>query len=115
MKDYPTFQWSRFSPDGRSEQVVVRGDDAAQWAEDIKVAKDVLPKALVKAFPDDEPGKPIAQAKDEGESKAPICKVHNKPMRMGKYPGSWFCATPIGEENGKKIWCKEKPFSPKWE
>ena len=108
--DQPRFQWSKFSPDGRSEQVVVRGDDEVQWAEDIKKAKAILPQV---AFPNDEG--PIATKPEVSQEKAPMCKVHNKPMRMGKYPGSWFCATPVGEENGKKIWCKEKPFTPKWE
>lgn len=115
MKDYPTYQWSRFSPDGRSEQVVVRGDDAMEMEEQIKIARSWLPKELVKAFPDDEPGKPMAQAHDVGEPKAPMCPVHKKAMRKGKFPGSWYCPTNVNpDKNGEPQWCKAKPVLTEW-
>ncbi len=113
--DYPRFQYSEFSPDGSKGQIVVRGDDPVQWAEDIKIALKVFtkvePTKMEKAMEEfiDEPKVDM--------SHAPLCPVHKKPMRQGKYPGTWFCATPIGEdEKGNKIWCKEKPHkSMKWE
>lgn len=39
----------------------------------------------------------------------PNCQIHNKEMRAGKFAGSWFCSTKIGEDNGRPVWCKYKP------
>jgi hypothetical protein len=83
------------SPD-RSEQVVVRSDDEVEWAELIEIAKKQLPKV---GFPNDV-GAPQATV---GQQEPPICKVHNKPFRKGKY--GWFCATKL--EDGS--WCKQHP------
>jgi hypothetical protein len=33
---------------------------------------------------------------------APLCKIHNKPMRSGQF--GWFCAT----KDAQGEWCKEK-------
>jgi len=108
--DQPRFQWSKFSPDGRSEQVVVRGDDEVQWAEDIKKAKAMLPQV---AFPNDEG--PIATKPEVSQAKAPICPEHKKPMRKGKFPGSWYCPTNINpDKNGTPEWCKAKPVLTEW-
>ena len=94
MNGTSKFQWSMFSPN-REEQVVVRSDDPVEWAENIEIAKKVLPKV---AFPND-----TGNTATVGQPEAPTCKAHNKPMRNGKY--GWFCATKL--ENGG--WCKEKP------
>jgi len=108
MTDYARFQWSKFSEDGRSEQVVVRGDDAVQWAEDIKLAKKQLEQ------------KTIAQKMEEfidepDMSKAPMCPIHKKAMRKGKFPGSWYCPTNVNpDRNGEPQWCKAKPDLKSW-
>jgi hypothetical protein len=100
MSDYAKFQWSMFSPDGRSEQVVVRSDDAVEWAENIDIAKKQLPKV---GFPNDSGNQATV-----GQPEAPTCSVHNKPMRNGPY--GWFCATNTNpDKTGKPMWCKEKP------
>ena len=37
----------------------------------------------------------------------PQCKIHNKPLKQGKY--GWYCATLLGENpDGTKNWCKFK-------
>ena len=38
-------------------------------------------------------------------SEIPICKIHQKPMREGKF--GWYCAT----KDAQGQWCKEK-FTP---
>lgn len=113
MSDTPRFQWSKMSPD-RGEQIVVRGDDYKQWVLDIEGAKQQLPKVEEKPM--------IVQKMEEfvedpkvDMSKAPICPVHKKPMRKGKFPGSWYCPTNINtDKHGEPIWCKEKPDIKTW-
>lgn len=106
MSDYSKFQWSLMSGD-RAEQVVIRSDDPVEWAENIKLAKKQM-----------ETMKPVEKKMEEfieehkvDTSKVPVCPIHHKPMRMGKFPGSFFCATKL--ENGD--WCKERGKSTKWE
>jgi hypothetical protein len=94
---YPRFQWSKFSPDGRSEQVVVRGDNEEQFTHDIDFAKALLPTV---AFPDDI-GKNTATPPDKAQEEAPV--HHNKPMTKGNW--GWYCKTKLPDGT----WCKYKP------
>ncbi len=52
------------------------------------------------------PSRPPAPApqKPAQQATAPICPVHNKPMRPGKN-GGYFCATKLPDDT----WCKERP------
>ena len=98
--DYPKFQYSEFSPDGSKGQIVVRGDDAVQWAEDIKIALKVFPK---QAFPEDKG--PIAVKPEVDMSKVPQCPKHHKPFTLGKF--GWYCQSK--DDSTPKGWCVLKP------
>lgn len=50
---------------------------------------------------------PPAPEPTNGHSTAPLCSVHNKPMREGKN-GGYFCATKL--EDGS--WCKARAAKP---
>lgn len=103
------FQWSKMSPD-RSEQIVVRGDEYAQWIQDIKDAKTVLPDV---AFPNDI-GKPMATTPEQAQTEVPKCGVHGTPMTLkpagvskaGRpYPAFYSC----GMKNADNTYCSYRP------
>lgn len=46
-----------------------------------------------------------------GNGNAPLCPVHQKPMKeSSKKPGTWYCTAKIAEDggDGKPVYCKQK-------
>ena len=47
-------------------------------------------------------GAPVASAAPSGS--APVCNLHNKPMKESRKPGSWFCPAKLADGS----YCTEK-------
>lgn len=103
--DYPKYQLTKFSPDGHTEQLVVRADNFEDFKEAVEKGKALLPKEHEDKFPNDKIGSPIANPDPSGQAPAPICPKHNKPMTKGKW--GWYCRTP--DTDAPKGWCTYKP------
>lgn len=107
-----------FSTDGK-HSVFVRGKNKEEMDELLPYGKAVYEK-IVAAYGTKQAQAAKAYAKQEGfpndsgpiaheaQIGVPTCPKHHKPFTSGKF--GWYCKTPAGtDENGKTLWCKEKP------
>jgi hypothetical protein len=71
---------------GYTATLTLSGESGAEL---IRILKDMQAAGMTQSVA------PVPAAAPSGT--APICPVHNRPMKPSRKPGSWYCSAKVGE------------------
>lgn len=73
---------------GYTATLTLSGESGAEL---IRILKDMSAAGMTQSA-----APALAPAAAPGDA-APICPVHQRPMKASRKPGSWFCSAKVGE------------------
>lgn len=93
--------------------LVADPQEAAAWVDRALKVASYLQRHYAALFPQEEPHyepfpepqqRPQQAPQQQAAGQAPVCNLHNKPMKPSKFGGGWYCASKLADGT----YCQEK-------